>query len=150
MGRSDNPFMMKDPQHSGSRALSDRRRAGTVSLAQFGVERRAGADRRNSPRVQLEIGCECEADGSWFYRMSYDLSLTGLSLARGLPFPAGTSAKLRLLLPDGREPMDLTAEVVGRFDGNGGMRLRFLDLAGDQTFRLARALLMLAEVSRAS
>ena len=94
--------------------VHDRRKRGGVSLALYGLERRQRGDRRSSPRLALEIGCEGESDdGFWFYRLSSDVSLTGLSLSSGLPYPRGMQVRLKLMLPDGESLLELSARVVG-------------------------------------
>ena len=134
--------MIERAEHEeGRRLLSDRRRRG-ISLLGFGLERRAGRDRRASPRMALEIGCEGETGGEWFFRRSADLSLTGISLPSGMPHATGSIVSLRLFLPDGNAPLAVDAIVIGPYDANGGMRLQFCTLAPEQTFRLASTLLL--------
>jgi hypothetical protein len=121
--------------------LNDRRKQPRLSLALFGVERRHTTDRRTRPRLKLELGCEGETeDGTWFFRLSCDLSLSGMAFASGLPLPVGTQLSLKIPLPDGQEAFPVRGHAVGPHGRHGGVRVAFEALTPEQTVRLAEAL----------
>ena len=94
-----------------------------------------GRDRRRYPRVGVALDICVEALGTQWHAKTVDLSPRGVKVA--LPanlveFPPGTTAELRLALPDGRSPLAFTASVI-RTDPDG-TALKF-DHLGDEHFQ---------------
>jgi hypothetical protein len=91
-------------------------------------ERRAGPERRASSRVPVMLSVEARAPTGTATLDTFDVSTFGLSTREGPTFATGATVALRLFLPD--EPsaaLALTAQVVGPFSPEGGMRLRFVN-----------------------
>ena len=59
-----------------------------------------------------------------------DLSRNGAFLERAIPYKVGTKAQLKILLPDGGDPIACTGEVASVPDAaEVGMGLKFLDIS---------------------
>jgi hypothetical protein len=90
-------------------------------------ERRSFRERRATPRVAVGITLETEEAGTRVMAQTYDLSTFGLSIRSGYTPPKGKVMSLRLFLPDDlAAPLQLKAEVLGPFDEEGGVRMRFV------------------------
>ncbi|MEW5737545.1 MAG: PilZ domain-containing protein [Myxococcota bacterium] len=90
-------------------------------------ERRTFRERRASPRVAVGITLETEDAGTRVMAQTYDLSTFGLSIRSGQTPAKGRVVSLRLFLPDDLDaPLNLKAEVLGPFDAEGGVRMRFV------------------------
>lgn len=91
-------------------------------------ERRSFRERRATPRVAVGIAIETEDRGTRVMAQTYDLSTFGLSVRGGQTPPRGQVLGLRLFLPDDPlEPLQLRAVVLGSFDAEGGVRMKFVD-----------------------
>jgi len=102
-------------------------------------ERRSFRERRATPRVAVGITLETEDSGTRVMAQTYDLSTFGLSIRAGQTPPKGRIVKLRLFLPDDlKAPLELTAEVLGPFDAEGGVRMKFLKPNIDAVKRIHR------------
>lgn len=89
-------------------------------------ERRRFRERRATPRAPVELECEESNGDSRYVRLTTDLSTFGMSTKHGPTPAAGSRMCLKLFLPDEpMAPLKLEAEVLGSYDGKGGMRLRF-------------------------
>jgi hypothetical protein len=114
--------------------VSDRRGATGESTSQLferiqkgEKERRSFRERRATPRVAVGITIETEDAGTRVMAQTYDLSTFGLSVRAGQTPPKGHIVHLRLFLPDDvKSPLELKAEVLGSFDEDGGVRMRFV------------------------
>ncbi len=110
-------------------------------LAKGDTERRHFRERRATPRVSVELECEERTNDSRYVRMTHDLSTFGMSTRQGHTPPAGTRLTLSLFLPDEPlAPLKLDAEVLGPYDGGGGMRMRFKNPSVDAVKRIHRYL----------
>ncbi len=86
-------------------------------------ERRSFRDRRATPRLKVSVVLETGRRRC----VTHDLSTFGLSIAKGETPAIGSRLSLRLFLPDQpAEPVQLEARVLGPFDEQGGLRLRFI------------------------
>jgi hypothetical protein len=104
-------------------------------------ERRRFRERRATPRVSVELECEESHGGSRYVRLTTDLSTFGMSTRHGPTPLEGTRLNLRLFLPDEpMAPLKLEAEVLGRFDEQGGMRVKFHRPSLDAVRRIHRFL----------
>jgi hypothetical protein len=87
-------------------------------------------ERRTARRHPLEITIEVSIGRDVFFQATRDVSRTGAFLERAIPYPVGTQARLKLLLPDGGEPITCTGEVASVPDATEvGMGLKFLDIS---------------------
>jgi hypothetical protein len=104
-------------------------------------ERRAFRDRRATPRVSVELECEERVNESRYVRLTTDLSTFGMSTRAGHTPAAGTRLTLALFLPDEPlAPLKLEAEVLGPYDGSGGMRTKFKNPSVEAIKRIHRYL----------
>jgi hypothetical protein len=90
-------------------------------------ERRSFRERRATPRVAVGITIETEHQGTRVMAQTYDLSTFGLSVRGGQTPAKGRIVAVRLFLPDDpMTPLELRAEVLGPFDDEGGVRMKFV------------------------
>lgn len=126
--------------------VSDRRGSSGESTSQLferiqkgEKERRSFRDRRATPRVAVGITLETEDAGTRVMAQTYDLSTFGLSIRAGQTPARGKVVSLRLFLPDDLDaPLQLKAEVLGPFDEDGGVRMRFVKPDIDAVRRIHR------------
>ena len=110
-------------------------------LAASQPERRRFRERRATPRVPVELECEESHGDSRYVRLTTDLSTFGMSTKHGPTPLEGSRMFLKLFLPDEpMAPLKLEAEVLGSYDGNGGMRLKFVKPSLDAVRRIHRFL----------
>jgi hypothetical protein len=134
----------KQPDRRGSR--SDSLLGLFNRLSKGAQERRAFRERRATPRVSVELEWEERTTESRYVRMTNDLSTFGMSTRQGHTPPAGTRLTLSLFLPDEPlAPLKLDAEVLGPYDGGGGMRMRFKNPSVDAVKRIHRYLSAIKE-----
>lgn len=69
-------------------------------------------ERRRSERIPLRCAVEACAGGSQVRGVTKNLSSTGAMLLLPAQFPLGDEVTLRIELPDGGPPLELTALVV--------------------------------------
>lgn len=108
-------------------------------------------DRRAGPRVPVELDFEEHEPGARYFRLTWDLSVFGLSTrGSGATHPVGSRLDLRLHLPDRRrtEPVQLEAEVVGYHADSDGLRLAFRNAPVDAIRRISRYLARRQPVDR--
>ncbi len=115
------------PRTLDRRGHSERSMEGLMErLAKGEGERRKFRERRATPRMSVELEVEEKQGDSHYVRVTHDLSTFGMSTRQGHTPPTGARLSLSLFLPDEPlAPLKLEAEVLGPYDGNGGMRLRF-------------------------
>jgi hypothetical protein len=110
-------------------------------LSKGAPERRSFRERRATPRVPVELECEESNGDSRYVRLTTDLSTFGMSTKHGPTPVAGSRLFLKLFLPDEpMAPLKLEAEVLGSYDGKGGMRLKFHKPTLDSVRRIHRFL----------
>jgi len=130
---------LMDQDHESS-SLTDSLRALFAQQA-AAARARLTADRRATPRLQVEIICVERFEGTRYLRTTYDLSTFGLSTQHGHVHPVGTELDLELQLPDeSSRPLLLKAKVVGHVARQGGMRLAFKHPSRDAVRRLHKFL----------
>jgi hypothetical protein len=104
-------------------------------------ERRRFRERRATPRVPVELECEETNGESRYVRLTTDLSTFGMSTRHGPTPIEGSLLCLKLFLPDEpMAPLKLEAEVLGSYDAEGGMRLKFYRPSLDAVRRIHRFL----------
>jgi PilZ domain len=143
-------FTIIAPKPAYSRSLMDQDRSDsslTDSLKALfrqqaaAAKQRLAADRRATPRLQVEMICVERVAGTRFLRTTYDLSTFGLSTQYGHVHPVGTELDLELQLPDeSSRPLLLKAKVVGHVGRQGGMRMAFKNPSRDAVRRLHKFL----------
>lgn len=102
-------------------------------------ERRSFRERRATPRVAVGVTIETEDQGTRVMAQTYDLSTFGLSVRGGQTPAKGRVVALRLFLPDDpKAPLELRAEVLGPFDDEGGVRMKFVRPPIDAVKRIHR------------
>ncbi|MEL6543247.1 MAG: PilZ domain-containing protein [Myxococcota bacterium] len=124
------------------RRKADRRqtRSNGVQSERRGNDRRTGKDRRESPRLPLELWMEeISADGDVYFRRTGNVSAGGVYFDRAIPHAVGTELTLKFALPGEREMVVARGQVVstrggpnglgmgvkfGRFEGDGQRRIR--------------------------
>jgi hypothetical protein len=98
------------------------------------------SERRAAPRFQVALSAEERGPGMQLFWTTTDLSTSGLSMRDSFSRKPGTRLQLELHLGDGRRPLSVQAEVVGPFDAQGGVRVRFLTLTPAEAVRIEQAL----------
>jgi hypothetical protein len=124
-------------------AVSDRRRVSrrldraSVSAERRGRDRR-GIQRRQVPRVNLELWMEEISGEDVYFRHTGNVSEGGVYFDRAIPHPLGTTVTLKFALPGDREMFVARGQVVhgaGSSDGLG-MAIMFISIEGDGKKRL--------------
>jgi uncharacterized protein (TIGR02266 family) len=95
------------------------------------------ADRRASPRFDLEVEVGFETDSNFYTGLTQDISSGGLFVATHQLRRVGDRIKVKFALPGRAEPVEVETEVrwvresssLQRLDGAHGMGLRFVDLS---------------------
>jgi hypothetical protein len=105
-------------------------RRGTAS-ATAGERRSSGRDRRQSPRIVLDVRVDVKT-GDWSQFASVtDLSDFGVFVLSNAPHPVGSMLRLRFKLPDDENVLEVDGEVrstrlPGSADGPAGMGIEFV------------------------
>jgi type IV pilus assembly protein PilZ len=97
-------------------------------------------ERRESPRVSIELSVEERTGEALYFQRATNLSLGGVYLDGTLPHPPGTRVALALRLPGRETPMRVLGEVVAREPSEIGMAIRFVDLDAEGLAELERVL----------
>ena len=141
------PSLRTEKQQDRRGSRSDSLLGLFTRLSKGAQERRAFRERRATPRVSVELECEERTnDSSRYVRMTYDLSTFGMSTRQGHTPKKGTRLTLSLFLPDEPlAPLKLDAEVLGPYDGAGGMRMRFKNPSVEAVKRIHRYLSAIKE-----
>jgi len=100
----------------------------------------AGSERRQEPRVSVDIWIRQEFGHDVSYTHTADISTGGVQFDHGFPHPLGTEVELCFSLPGDPHEFKVAAEVVG-----SGLRqdlpvthLRFLKMTVDEYVLLTR------------
>jgi type IV pilus assembly protein PilZ len=110
------------------------------------VEKRKGSDRRQAPRVLVNIEVDYGNKDNFLFAYITDLSATGIFVRTDTPEPPGTRLNLRFTPTRGGRVLDLEGEVIwinplrtGAADNiNPGMGIRFVDLSDDDRVALQK------------
>jgi uncharacterized protein (TIGR02266 family) len=96
------------------------------------------SERRQGPRVPVQIWVEEKTERELYFQRSANLSAGGIYLENTIPHPLGTKVTLRFSIPGDQEKMEVHAEVVGAVAGDEefGMGLKFLDLTDSHAARI--------------
>ncbi len=120
-----------------NRHTEDRRRANQA----VSVDRRK-TDRRETPRLPIELWMEEIAGDDVYFRRTGNVSEGGVYFDRAIPHARGTYVTLKFTLPGDREMVVARAQVVNTTEGSNGlgMGLKLISLEGDGHERLRRYL----------
>jgi uncharacterized protein (TIGR02266 family) len=110
-----------------------------------------GAERRTSPRVDLEIEVSLESDSNFYTGLTQDISTGGLFVATHALRKIGSRVTLKFSLPNAPAPIVVDCEVrwlreAGPVhdhrstDHPAGMGLKFLTLSPDSRMAIAHFL----------
>ena len=69
-------------------------------------------DRREGPRIPIEMWVEETTDSERYFRRAGNLSRGGLGLDHTIPLPLGTMVNLTFTLPGDSGPVQITGEIV--------------------------------------
>lgn len=99
-------------------------------------------ERRQHPRIAIDLWADEHHDAATYYQHVADLSLGGVFIPGTISHPAGTEVRLELQLPDDAPPASVRCIVVGPGEQPDltGMRLSFLDLEEETRARIERFL----------
>ena len=99
----------------------------------------AESDRRDSPRVRVQLMVRDPVLGGSFEPREGNLSLGGIYFTAPHP-PSGPSLEIRLIVPGAREEVIVRGEVlhVSRSRSAFGTRVRFVGLSLDAELAIAR------------
>lgn len=122
------------------RRQSDRRVDGNGAMAidRRNGDRRQNEDRRQQPRLPVELWVEEMAGDSIYLRHTANLSEGGMMFDVALPHPLGTLIHLKFTLPGDSDPIIAHGTVVssGASDEGLGMGIEFVGFEGDGQQRL--------------
>ena len=87
-------------------------------------------ERRQHPRLPLEVWVEEVAEDAVYFQRSADLGPGGLHLAGTIPHPEGTEVTIRFTLPGERDQIEARGVVTpgAREAGGTGMGIRFTEV----------------------
>jgi uncharacterized protein (TIGR02266 family) len=97
------------------------------------------ADRRASPRHEVEVDVGFETDSNFYTGLTQDISSGGLFVATHQIKSVGDHVKVKFVLPGVKTPIEVETEVrwvressaLRRADGAHGMGLRFINLTDE-------------------
>ncbi len=129
---------------AGEEAGYDRFATGGFDV--MAAEQRTGSDRRQAPRVLVNIEIDYGNKDHFLFAYITDLSLTGIFVRTDTPEPAGTRLNLRFTPDAGGRVLDLEGEVIwinpfrsGTAENiNPGMGIRFVDLSEEDKVALQK------------
>ena len=107
-----------------------------------------GLDRRDEPRVTIDLDVDYHEQGRSSFAFTGDLSAGGLFVRSNAPEQPGTILSIEIRLPNRAAPIRARGEVVW-FDKDpegkgGGMGIRFVDLDDERREAVLAALAALA------
>jgi hypothetical protein len=123
------------------RRQSTRRKDGHTSKSDDNrrkSERRQGADRRDTPRVNLELWMEELSGEDVYFRRTGNVSIGGAYFDTPFPYEPGTEVTLKFGLPGSREMVVARGKVVSRGRGQDGlgMGVKFISIEGNGRDRI--------------
>jgi uncharacterized protein (TIGR02266 family) len=108
-----------------------------VAISRTGAEQNP-AERRNAPRIELEVEVGLETEHNFYTGLTQDISSGGIFVATGLVYEVGERMTVRFTLPGRKEPIVADAEVrwvrdsrYMRTDSPDGVGLRFVGLPAE-------------------
>ena len=97
-------------------------------------------DRRESPRIPVEMWVEESTDRELYFQRGANISVGGIYLERTIPHSKGTVVDLQFVLPEETQPIKVKGEIVnvGEDPEELGMGVKFLDLTDTDRERIQR------------
>jgi uncharacterized protein (TIGR02266 family) len=108
-------------------------------MSESGDERnRAGGERRESPRIPVEMWVEESTERELYFQRSANLSSGGIYLENTIPHPKGTLVNLQFTLPGDTVPVKVRGEIVNAAAADElGMGIKFVDVDPEVERRIA-------------
>jgi len=95
-------------------------------------------DRRESPRIPVEMWVEESTERELYFQRSGNLSSGGIFLENTIPHPKGTVVNLQFTLPGDTVPLKVRGEIVNAAASDElGMGIKFVDMEPDVERRIA-------------
>ena len=95
-------------------------------------------DRRESPRIPVEMWVEESTERELYFQRSANLSVGGIFLENTIPHPKGTVVNLQFTLPGDTTPIKVRGEIVNAAASDElGMGIKFVDVEPDVERRIA-------------
>jgi uncharacterized protein (TIGR02266 family) len=105
-------------------------------------------ERRESPRIPVEMWVEESTERELYFQRSGNLSIGGIFLENTIPHPKGTVVNLQFTLPGDTQPIRVRGEIVNAASSDElGMGIKFVDVAPDVERRIGE-FVRHAEVTR--
>jgi len=119
-----------------------------------GNDQRSGAtppsstERRESPRIPVEMWVEESTERELYFQRSANLSTGGIFLENTIPHPKGTVVNLQFTLPGDATPIKVRGEIVNAATADElGMGIKFVEV-DDETERRITEFVKRAEAAR--
>ncbi len=97
-----------------------------------------GSERRESPRIPVEMWVEESTERELYFQRSANLSVGGIFLENTIPHPKGTVVNLQFTLPGDTQPIKVRGEIVNAAASDElGMGIKFLDVSPDDQRRIS-------------
>jgi uncharacterized protein (TIGR02266 family) len=97
-----------------------------------------GSERRESPRIPVEMWVEESTERELYFQRSANLSTGGIFLENTIPHPKGTVVNLQFTLPGDTQPVKVRGEIVNAAASDElGMGIKFIDVDPDVQRRIS-------------
>jgi len=94
-------------------------------------------ERRESPRIPVEMWVEESTERELYFQRSGNLSSGGIFLENTIPHPKGTVVNLQFTLPGDTVPIKVRGEIVNAAASDElGMGIKFVDVEPDVERRI--------------
>jgi uncharacterized protein (TIGR02266 family) len=95
-------------------------------------------ERRETPRIPVEMWVEESTERELYFQRSANLSVGGIFLENTIPHPKGTVVNLQFTLPGDTTPVKVRGEIVNAAASDElGMGIKFLDVEPDVQRRIS-------------
>jgi uncharacterized protein (TIGR02266 family) len=97
-----------------------------------------GSERRESPRIPVEMWVEESTERELYFQRSANLSVGGIFLENTIPHPKGTVVNLQFTLPGDTQPIKVRGEIVNAAASDElGMGIKFLEVGPEDQRRIS-------------
>ena len=97
-----------------------------------------GSERRESPRIPVEMWVEESTERELYFQRSANLSVGGIFLENTIPHPKGTVVNLQFTLPGDTQPIKVRGEIVNAAASDElGMGIKFLEVNPEDERRIS-------------
>ena len=98
----------------------------------------SGSERRESPRIPVEMWVEESTERELYFQRSANLSVGGIFLENTIPHPKGTVVNLQFTLPGDTTPIKVRGEIVNAAASDElGMGIKFIQVDPGAERRIA-------------